>query len=281
MGLNPHTERNYQIRKVIPTYLRSSVKPACKGRRLTRIRPRKIRRFSVTVAQINACFVIKKASIVNKTVNKECIERTSVWSKTNTPYSCISRSHKHMINRCASYAVRRGRVVCTKKVRLFGTKICLNKYNMFKRVYTTRFSAPGGGYRPWRGRHQVYIKRRLAPVRVVKKIGRKLTGMISYHNIIVVSKTCAIRKIVYPSARCVRTYRHNGVKFCSQFRFYRPTTYCKRRLTWVLEGKNHSGCNIRGIFYGRKYNKVVCPKSEKINDPLRGNSIGCKVVRKV
>ena len=276
---NTGGKRCIRVRKANPTYLRSSVKPACRGRRLRRIRPRKVRRSRVTAAQIKACFVTKKAGVVNKTLRKVCAQRTSTWTKTVTPFSCISRSHKHVIRRCVRYAVRRGRVVCTQKTNLFGTKVCLKNMVMVKRIITGSHTSAPGGNRRWIRRERYLKKRQVLKVKVAKSTGRKLSGIVFWGNIKVPGH-CQKSKIIYPTARCVKKYRHNGVKFCSHFKFYRPTSYCKRKLSWKRYGKTHSGCIRRGIFYGRKYNKVVCSKTGKIIKVSKGKKCGCKVVRK-
>ena len=251
-------------------------------RRIRRVRrDRRYRGSRVTRAQINACFIIRKSGVHNKVLRKVCVKRVSKWSKTAKAYRCISRSHKYRLVRCAKYAARNGRVVCVKHATIYGTRICLKR--------ATKKSKKVKGGKKRRGGKRIHRRRG------GKRIHRRRGGKRG---------KCIKSKVVYPKARCVKTYKHNGVKFCSAFKFYRPTAYCrkyknygakrnKRRISRRRSLKrasrrhrrhrkhgakrvlNKRRCLKRGVYYGRRYNKVSCGRKSR-----RGRK-GRKVIRRV
>ena len=182
-----------------------------------------------TRAEVKRAFVYRKRSPARKVVRKVCAKRFRKWSAKAKRFRCISRSRKYAIRRCKTFKVsKRGKVVCSKRVKVFGVRICK------KRAFRNR------------------------KLRCVKRV-------VSYPKARCVKRTkkgtkrfCLKYRFYRPAVFCARYKKFSGKRRCVSRKSFAGVKYFKvrcaktKRIIKVAKGKK-CGCKKYKISIRRKY----------------------------
>jgi hypothetical protein len=191
-------------------------------------KPVKAAKIVVDYALVSKCFRFVMGHPYIKQ-NKKCVKSIRTWAATNKKFRCVTRERHFTARRCLTFKqTKKGKVVCTKRVKIYGTRVCIKRGMKNGRVRCL-------------GKKTVFPKARC--VKSVK-VGKK--------------SFCVQNKFYRPITFCAKYKKFSGKRRCvakktfAGKKFFKVRCAKTKKIIKVAKGKK-CGCNKFKVVLRKKF----------------------------